>query len=162
MMLATASLAISVGLPRQLFAFVFGFAYGVYAGFALAVVSAILGCVTTYYAVRLAFARRFKNRFPDVQAKLESWVKDDAFIKIVILRFQPLGTNLLTNVCAGLIPLRATTFFLGSSIGFVPQSLVFSMLGAGLRVGSATQIWISLTLLGVSILLALVVFKRAN
>lgn len=162
LMLALASLSISVGLPRQLFAFVFGFAYGIYAGFALAVIGAILGCALTYYAVRYLFARRFQNRFPEVQATLESWVKEDAFLKIVIVRFQPLGTNLITNICAGLIPLHAATFFSGSSIGFLPQSLVFSMLGAGLRVGSATQIWISLALLGVSLLLALVVFKRAS
>ncbi len=160
-MLLVASLCIAVGLPRQLFAFVFGFAYGSAAGLFAAVLSALAGCVLTYAVVRYVLSKRFQNRYPDAKAKIAAWVKDDVFLKIVILRFQPLGTNLISNVCAGLIPIKATTFFAGSTIGFIPQSLVFSMLGSGVRLGSATQMWISLLLLLVSIALALVVYKRA-
>ena len=160
-MLLVASLCIAVGLPRQLFAFVLGFAYGLTVGFFAAVLSAIAGCVLTYTLVRYVLSTRFQHRYPDTKAKLTAWVKEDVFLKIVILRFQPLGTNLISNVCAGLVPVPAATFFAGSAIGFVPQSLVFSMLGSGVRLGSTTQMWISLALLLISIMLAFVVYKRA-
>lgn len=157
-----ATLAISFGLPRQLFAFVFGFAFGAQLGVIWALITAVSGCALTYTFARYLFAARFKNRYTQIQSTLSSWVEEDLFLKIVILRFQPLGTNLLTNVCAGLVPLPASKFLLASAIGFVPQSAVFSMLGSGVRLGSKTQMWLSLLLLAVSILLALVVFKRAK
>ena len=160
-MLLVASLCIAVGLPRQLFAFVFGFAYGLPVGFLAALLSAIVGCAFTYTAVRYVLSARFQERYPEAKAKLAAWVKEDVFLKIVILRFQPLGTNLISNVCAGLLPVPAITFLAGSAVGFVPQSLVFSMLGSGVRLGSTTQMWISLALLLISVLLALVVYKRA-
>ncbi|MEE9332508.1 MAG: VTT domain-containing protein [Granulosicoccaceae bacterium] len=160
-MVLLASLGIAVGLPRQLFAFVFGFAYGTMVGFLAAVLSAIAGCVVTYTLVRYLLSVRFRHRYPDTKAKLTAWVKEDIFLKIVILRFQPLGTNLISNVCAGLVPVPAITFFAGSAIGFIPQSLVFSMLGSGVRLGSAVQMWISLVLLLISVVLALLVYKRA-
>lgn len=160
-MLLAASLCIAVGLPRQLFAFIFGFAYGLTVGFLLAVLSAIVGCVLTYTMVRYVLSGRFQHRYPDIKAKLEAWVKEDVFLKIVILRFQPLGTNLISNVCAGLVPVPAAIFFTGSTVGFIPQSLVFAMLGSGVRLGSTTQMWVSLVLLLISIILALVVYKRA-
>jgi len=161
-MFIAASLCIAVGLPRQLFAFVFGFAYGLSIGFFLAVLSATAGCVITYTVVKYFLSQRFEHRYPDAKQKLAALVKEDAFLKIVILRLQPLGTNLISNVCAGLVPVHATTFFAASTIGFAPYSLVFAMLGSGVRLGSATQMWVSLTLLGVSMVLALVVFKRAS
>jgi len=161
-MLLMASVCIAVGLPRQLFAFVFGFAYGLSAGFFLGVLSAIAGCVITYTVVRYWLSQRFERRYPHAKANLAALVKKDAFLKIVILRLQPLGTNLISNICAGLVPIQATTFFTASAIGFAPYSLVFAMLGSGVRLGSATQMWVSLALLSISMLLALVVYKRAT
>jgi len=161
-MLVVASLCIAVGLPRQLFAFVFGFAYGLSAGFLLGVLSAIAGCLITYTVARYWLSQRFDQRYPKAKATLAALVKEDAFLKIVILRLQPLGTNLISNVCAGLVPIHSLTFFTASAIGFAPYSLVFAMLGSGVRIGSATQMWVSLALLSISMLLALVVYKRAS
>ena len=118
--------ATSIGLPRQLLAFVGGFSYGVLVGVPLSLLSAIIGCLAT-----VLFSRRFlqaiiSNRYPRFIATLDKLVAKDAFLKILILRLQPFGTNLITNVCAGFTRIRLRTFLAASLIGYVPQMLVCS------------------------------------
>ena len=76
-----------------------------------------------------------------------------------MLRLQPLGTNLMTNVCIGFTSGSRWEFLLASGIGYVPQLLVFVLLGAGIRVGSEFQWVLSLVLMGVSILLGFLIFR---
>lgn len=152
--LLAGTLATSVGLPRQLMAFTGGLAYGLLPGLALSVCAALMGCHVTVQVSRHLLRARVRRRYPAVIAKLSRLLQHDTFVKILILRLQPLGTNLLTNLCIGFTDVSYRQFLLASGIGYVPQMLVFSLLGAGVRVGEEMQGLISGALILISVFLA--------
>lgn len=150
--------ATAIGLPRQLVAFTGGLAYGLYPGLLLSWVAALSGCHTTVQLSRHVLRSRIEQKYPAFIEKLEALLQHDTFLKVLILRFQPLGTNLLTNLCVGLTKIPYRQFLLASGVGYVPQMMVFALLGAGVRVGEATQSLISGLLVLVSMVLATTVF----
>lgn len=153
-------LATSIGLPRQFFAFASGFAYGVTEGVLLSSVAAIGGCALTFYCSRRWLSKRVQARFPSAVAGLDRLIRDDVFLKILVLRLQPLGTNLITNLCAGVTQISAARFFTSSWLGYLPQMLVFSLLGAGVRIGSNAYLMFSLTMLCLSLAIGLWLYKK--
>ena len=153
-------LATSIGLPRQLVAFIGGIAYGVTTGVLLSLCAALLGCYLTVNVSKRFFAGGITRRYPAFIAKLDALVQNDVFAKILALRLQPLGTNLLTNVCVGFTSISIKAFMGASAVGYVPQMLVFALLGSGIRLGSNVQLILILVLLVISILLGIVIYRR--
>ncbi|MFK7891848.1 MAG: TVP38/TMEM64 family protein [Granulosicoccus sp.] len=156
----SAVLATAVGFPRQMVAFLAGFTYGSKAGLLISVIAALLGC---YLTVRLS--QRFlygwaSSRFPQMISFLDRLLKRDLFLKVLVLRLQPLGTNLLTNICIGFTRVSRAQFLFASAVGFIPQMMVFSLLGAGVRVGSFHQTLLSVVLLFVSLVLGVILYRR--
>ncbi len=154
------ALSTAMGLPRQFFAFVAGFSYGVLAGVLLSSVGAIAGCAITFSLSRRWFKQRVTIKWPDHVAWLNKLLDKDAFLKILVLRFQPLGTNFLTNLCAGVTSIKMPVFLKASWLGYLPQLLVFALVGSGIRVGSTFQLYISLLLFVVSLVIAWILYKR--
>lgn len=154
------ALATSVGLPRQLFAFAAGFAFGVPIGVLISSLAAIGGCAITFYCSRRWLSGIVLARFPKVVASLNKLMRQDVFLKIIVLRLQPLGTNLMTNLCAGVTALSAGVFLMSSWLGYLPQMVIFSLLGAGVRLGSNTYFYYSASLLLLSLILGGWLFKR--
>ena len=157
--LAIGALATGIGLPRQLLAFIGGLAYGVVPGLAVALLAALAGCYLTVSLSTAFFSHRVRQRYPAFISQLNNLLQNDAFMKVLMLRLQPLGTNLLTNVCIGFTSVTRWKFLLASGIGYVPQMLVFVLLGAGIRVGTEFQWMLSAVLMGISVLLGILVFR---
>lgn len=157
---AAGMLATAAGLPRQLVAFIAGIAYGVATGVLLSLCAALLGCYLTVSVSKRFFAKGIVRRYPNFIAKLDALVQNDVFVKILALRLQPLGTNLLTNVCVGFTSISIKAFMGASAVGYVPQMLVFALLGSGIRLGSNVQLILSLVLLVISILLGILIYRR--
>jgi len=153
-------LATSVGLPRQLVAFISGIAYGVIVGLALSLVAALLGCYLTVRVSGVFLKDPVQRRFPLVINKLNSFVKDDVFAKVLVLRLQPLGTNLITNVCVGFSSIPIRVFMAASAVGYIPQMLAFTLLGSGIRLGSKFHLVLSGVLIVVSFIIGVVVYRR--
>lgn len=158
--LAAGMLATSVGLPRQLVAFIGGLAYGVTAGLALSLLAALCGCCLTATVSRRYFATIVAARFPGPIATLDRLIRNDLFLKVLVLRLQPLGTNLLTNICIGFTEASLPKFLAASAVGYIPQMLVFNLLGVGVRVDSQAQLTLSMVLLFVSIGLGVYLYRR--
>ncbi|MBX2878991.1 MAG: VTT domain-containing protein [Granulosicoccus sp.] len=153
-------LATSVGLPRQMIAFIAGLAYGTSAGLLMSLISALLGCYLTVWFSHRFLSSWVVNRFPRVIDTLNRLVRRDLFLKVLVLRLQPLGTNLMTNVCIGFTDASRMGFLAASAVGYVPQMLVFALLGSGVRVGSDTQIGVSIGLLCMSLILGAYLVKK--
>jgi len=153
--------ATAVGLPRQFFAFVAGFSFGLPVGLFIASLGALAGAALTF-----VFAKRFlrgwvHTKFPEQLAMLNRFVQDDAVLKIIVLRLQPLGTNLISNCCAGVSSIAPAKFFVASAIGYIPQILVFALMGSGVRIGSNAYITVSVILFTVSLLIGWLLYQRA-
>lgn len=153
------TLATGIGLPRQLLGFIGGLAYGIIPGLAVALLAALAGCYLTVRLSTAFFSQRVRRRYPAFISQLDNLLQNDVFIKVLVLRLQPLGTNLLTNICVGFTSVPRWKFLLASGIGYVPQMLVFVLLGAGIRVGSDVQWMLSVALMGISILLGILLFR---
>lgn len=158
--LVASMLATSVGLPRQLVAFIAGLAYGVFTGLGMSLIAALCGCLLTATVSRRFFANIVSARFPKPIATLDKLIERDLFLKILVLRLQPLGTNLLTNVCIGFTQASMPKFIAASAVGYIPQMLVFNLLGVGVRVDSQVQLMLSVVLLLVSVALGVLLYKR--
>lgn len=157
---ALSALATSIGLPRQMVAFIAGVAYGVGPALLLSLVAALTGCYLTVVFSRRFLASWVKSRYPKVINQLQALLKDDVFLKILILRLQPLGTNLLTNTCVGFTTIPLRLFIAASAVGYIPQMLVFVLLGSGVRVGSQAQLALSGVLLVISVLLGIYLYRK--
>lgn len=159
MFLGAGALATGVGLPRQLLAFIGGLAYGIVPGLALALLAALAGCYLTVRLSTAFFSDWVRQRYPAFISQLDNLLQNDVFIKILMLRLQPLGTNLLTNVCIGFTSVSRWKFLLSSGIGYVPQMLVFVLIGSGIRVGSEAQWVLSAVLMALSVLLGILIIR---
>ncbi|MCL1138273.1 TVP38/TMEM64 family protein [Shewanella pneumatophori] len=133
----------SVGGPRQFMAFAFGFALGGIKGALIGSLSALLGCVITFYFARFVFRDSLKKRFQSKLTSLENLIVHRTILKMIMIRILPLSSNFLTNLAAGSTHISAWRFFIGSGIGFIPQMMVFSFAGAGLGLSDNTSLLIS-------------------
>lgn len=148
-------LATSIGLPRQIAAFSAGYLLGMWQGSIFATLAATLGCFITLTTARQFLHQYITNKYPQKLTTISNFFCHQTFIKILIIRLLPLGSNLLTNILAGIARVPTKPYLLGSSIGFLPQMFIFAMAGDGVRLDSTKQIMISAMLFLLAILLSL-------
>lgn len=158
--LGMGAVVIAVGMPRQFIAFLGGYAYGAGLGTLLATLAAALACVLTFYYARLLGRAYIAKRFAGRIRKLDAFVHDNPFSMTLLIRFLPAGSNLVTNLIAGVSSVRALPFFAGSALGYVPQSAVFALVGSGVQVGGGLRIALAVALFAVSGLLGVMLYRR--
>ena len=149
----------SVGGPRQFMAFAFGFALGGVNGALLGTLSALLGCIITFYFARFVFRSSLKKRFQSKLTRLENLIVQRTILKMIMIRILPLSSNFLTNLAAGSTHISAWRFFTGSGIGFLPQMLVFSFAGAGVGLSDNNSLLISISLFICASIIAFYLYK---
>ncbi len=145
-----AAAACAVGVPRQAAAFAGGYVFGVSGGTALALLGQVLGCAFDFVWARVVarpwVARRMRGRL----ARWEEFIVGRPFRAILTLRLLPVGNNLLLNLLAGASKISPPPFLIASTIGYVPQTIVFALLGGGVRVAHSVQISLGAALLAAS------------
>lgn len=133
-----------LGGSRQLIAAVFGFVFGGVNGTLLALLICIIAATVVYgaarYTVKVAVHQRYRSKL----GKFETLVAQDPFFKILMLRLLPVGSNLLTNLLSGGVKIRFSAFLWGSLLGYIPQTLIFALAGAG--VGGIDQFQLTLSI----------------
>lgn len=154
----------ALGAPRQTIAFLGGYAYGVVLGGGLALLAQLLGCAAAYGFARLLgrdwAARRMEGRFGPKLRPVRDALAAAPFGATLALRLLPIGNNLALNLLAGMLALRAVPFLAGSALGYLPQTVVFALLGKGIRVDGAWQLVLAGGLLAVSVGLGLWLLRR--
>lgn len=158
--LGIGALVTAIGLPRQIVAFLGGYAYGIVAGTLLATLASALGCALAFYYARLVGRGLVAQRFSDRIRKLDDFVHDNPFSMTLLIRLLPAGSNLVTNLVAGVSSVRALPFFTGSALGFVPQSAVFALVGSGVQLDPAIRIGSAVVLFVVSGILGVHLYRR--
>ncbi len=161
---AAGALACGLGVPRQAVAYAGGLAFGFWPGALLALAAQTMGCAADFLLARRLgrtwVARRVAAGGRAAQA--EAFLAQNTFVATLTLRLLPVGSNLLTNLVAGASTIPPGPFIAGSILGYVPQTVVFALLGGGLRVTQGAQIMLALALLALSVALGLLLLKRAN
>ncbi len=130
----------AAGLPRQVAAFASGYAFGPWGGTALALLASLGGCGLDFLWARLVARRWVRARLRGRWARLDGFLAAHPFSATLTLRLLPVGSNVLLNLLAGASGVRAAPFLLASAIGYLPQAVVFVLLGGGTRVGRGVQL----------------------
>jgi uncharacterized membrane protein YdjX (TVP38/TMEM64 family) len=160
MILSTALMAF--GLPRQIPAFVAGYAFGAWHGTMIALVAQICACGIDFAWAR-AIGRDFVRRhFGTALQKIDIALNAQPFFATLSLRLLPVGSNLLLNLAAGLTSVRALPFLTASVIGFMPQTIIFSLIGRGSVPSHAYVLIIGIGLFAVSTIIGLLLFRRSQ
>ncbi|HSJ47510.1 MAG TPA: VTT domain-containing protein, partial [Gammaproteobacteria bacterium] len=85
------------------------------------------------------------------------FVGDHPLRTILLIRLLPLGSNLATNLAAGISRMGTRPFAAGSALGYLPQTLVFALIGSGIavdplwRIGTGILLFLLSGLLGLSL-----------
>jgi uncharacterized membrane protein YdjX (TVP38/TMEM64 family) len=161
---AVGAAATAAGLPRQGVAFLGGYAFGALAGTLLGLAAQLGGCALAYGWATLvgrAWAeRRLAGRFGHRLRPLRDALAADPFGATLALRLLPIGNNLALNLLAGMAAIPPLPFLAASALGYLPQTVVFALLGKGIRVDGTWQLALSLGLLAVSIAIGIALVRR--
>ena len=154
--------ACAFGVPRQAVAYAAGLGYGVWAGCALALAAQVSGCAADFLWARLVAREWAVRRTRGRLARLDRQISRHPFSATLTLRLLPVGSNLLLNLLAGVSAVAAGPFLLASAAGYVPQTLVFALLGSGVRVGRTEQLVLAAALFLLSGLLGAWLLRRVR
>jgi len=157
---AAAGVLTAVGLPRQVVAFFAGYAFGLIPGILLSVLAATIGCATTFSYARFLGRDLVQARFPNRARKIDDFLSENPFTMTLLIRFLPVGSNLVVNLAAGVSSVGAVSFIVASSLGYIPQMIVFALVGTGITVDPALRIGCGVALFAVSGALGILLYRK--
>lgn len=151
-----------VGAPRQLLAFVLGFALGGLQGTFLSTLAAAVGASGCFFTARWLLQTSLTQRFGQRMRQFDELFRQQTLLKVVMVRLLPVGSNLATNLVAGSSKIRFAPFLVGSTLGYLPQMLVFALAGTGIGHANQYQIMLSATLFVVASLIGAYLYHRTK
>lgn len=157
--LALGAAVTAIGGPRQVVAFFAAYFFGLIWGVALALGATVIGCLAAFTC-----ARYFRDLVSGllrgrVDIAIKAWAAN-AFGVTLMIRLLPAGSNLVTNLAAGASGIRVLPFVVGSALGYVPQTVVFALMGSGVTVGSGARIALAIILFAISIGVGMAIYAR--
>jgi uncharacterized membrane protein YdjX (TVP38/TMEM64 family) len=154
--------ACGLGVPRQAVSFAAGYVVGAWGGTVLALPAELIGCALNIVWAG-SIARNWARRHISGRlGRLGGFLIANPFSATLTLRLLPVGNNLALNLLAGMLGIPAVPFLAASAIGYLPQTVIFALLGSGARVAQGTQIVIGVALFAASALLGLWLVKRVR
>lgn len=144
------ALVTAVGLPRQVVAFLGGYAFGFVEGTALSLLGATFGCALAFAYARLLGRGLVQRHFGRRIARFDALLAERTFLTTLLIRFLPVGSNVVTNLLAGVTRVHALPFVGGSAAGYLPQTVVFVLIGSGVHIDPAFRIGLGVVLFVVS------------
>lgn len=150
----------AVGLPRQVVCYACGYALGGWLGSLVALAAQVLGCLVDLGWARLVGRDWARRRLAGRLARLDRVLAARPFAAALMLRLLPVGNNLLLNLAAGVSSAAALPFVAGSALGYLPQTAVFALAGAGTQMGHASQVALAAALLAVAAALGWWLLRR--
>lgn len=157
---AIATFITAVGLPRQVISFLGGYAFGLLMGSALALGATVLGCAIAFYYARILARTPLQKRFSARVRSLDNFLHDNTFSMTLLVRMLPVGSNVATNLAAGVTSIKAGPFIGGSAIGYLPQTLIFALAGSGVAVDPPLRISLSIILFVLSGFLGVYLYRH--
>ena len=150
----------AIGLPRQAVSFLGGYAFGFLLGTGLALMASLCGCILAFFYARLLGRSFVLARFPERIKRIDSFLRDNPLTMTLLIRLLPVGNNALTSMTAGVSGVHPAPFFIGSVIGYLPQTVIFTLLGSGIHLEPEIRIGASVVLFVLSGALGIYLFRR--
>ncbi len=158
--LAMGAVFTAIGLPRQIIAFLAGYAFGLIEGTLYGALAALLGCFLSFVYARLFGRSLLRGRFGARAERFDRFIHEHPFTMTLLIRLLPVGSNLLTNLAAGISSIRSLPFLSANFVGFLPQTLVFSLVGSGINVAPTQRVGLAVALFLLSGILGAYLYHR--
>ncbi|MEW5965875.1 MAG: VTT domain-containing protein [Pseudomonadota bacterium] len=150
----------ALGLPRQIIAFLGGYAFNIALGTLLGALAALVGCMLAFAYARFFGRGLLRARLGERVARFDRFVHGHPISMTVLIRLLPVGSNLATNLAAGISSIRGRHFFAGTFVGYLPQTLVFALVGSGVHLAPALKLSVAVGLFIVSGVLGVWLYRR--
>lgn len=150
----------AIGCPRQLVAFLGGYAFGFVNGALLSTVGTALGCMLSFFFARLLIRPLVDKRYARRIHNVNRFLLEQPVLKTIVIRLLPVGNNLITNLVAGVTKVKGRHFMLGSLVGYLPQMAIFALMGKGIVVLSVWKIVLSVLLFCISSAVSLRIYHQ--
>ena len=124
----------TIAVPRQALSALGGYAFGAVWGSLWATAGLTLSCACVFFYARFMGRASLQRQFKGRIRKFDDFLSRNPFRMTIVIRFLPVGINSLTSLLAGITSIPAPAFIAGSCIGYLPQNIIFALLGSGLRV----------------------------
>jgi uncharacterized membrane protein YdjX (TVP38/TMEM64 family) len=109
-----------------------GFLFGIWEGTIAVVTGATLGAAILFVVARSLLADTLRAKAGPWLAKMEAGFKDDALSYLLVLRLIPGFPFFIVNLVPAFLGVPLRTFVIGTFIGIIPGTFVFTSIGAGL------------------------------
>lgn len=109
-----------------------GFLFGSLTGTVYVVVAATLGACGIFLAARSALGDSLRDKAGPWLRRMEDGFKANALSYLLVLRLVPLFPFFVVNLVPAFLGVRLRTFVVGTFLGIIPGSFVFTSVGAGL------------------------------
>jgi uncharacterized membrane protein YdjX (TVP38/TMEM64 family) len=150
----------AIGFPRQIISFLAGYAFGLNWGVVFALLACMIGCAISFFFARFIGRDWVKLKFTSHLAKADKFFSENTFSTTLLIRFMPLGSNVVTNLVAGVSGATAFIFISGSTLGYIPQTVIFALLGSGFNIDMELRITLSVALFLGSVVFGLFLYKK--
>ncbi len=105
--------------------------FGLWSGFFITWVSAVIASILMFYMARTFWrdwAKKKMKNFPRIQS-MNQYFRQNGFKTILFLRLFPVIPPVAVNLAAGLSAIEARAYFFGTLLGKIPVIFVQSMIG---------------------------------
>lgn len=125
--------AVAISIPGATFlTLAAGFLFGLFWGTVYTVLSATIGAIVVFFAVRLALGNWMHDKTQGKLALMREGFRGNAFHYLLVLRLIPIFPFWLVNIVPALLNVPAPTFILATFLGIIPGSFIYVTLGHGL------------------------------
>tara|TARA_R110000868_G_scaffold387972_1_gene656726 strand:+ start:704 stop:1411 length:708 start_codon:yes stop_codon:yes gene_type:complete len=126
-------IGVASSMPGAFFlTFIGGFLFGPWLGTLTVVISATLGAMFVYLAVKLALRDWVAKRNAKWLKSMEQGFKNNALSYLLFLRLVPVFPFFLVNIIPALLGVPLSTFMIGTFFGIMPGSFIYVLVGNGL------------------------------
>ena len=110
-----------------------GYVFGQFAGTTYAVLAATTGATMLFLVAKTALGDPLRRRAGPAIKRLEAGFQENALSYLLVLRLIPLFPFFVVNLVPAFLGVPLRTFMIGTLVGIIPGTFVYSSLGAGLE-----------------------------
>jgi uncharacterized membrane protein YdjX (TVP38/TMEM64 family) len=151
---------VAMGLSRQVVAFLAGYGFGFGPGLLLSMLAVVMGCILAFYLARWLLRSSLSRRFGRQIRMIDDFIHENTFTMTLVIRLLPAGSNLMVNLAAGVSSVKSLPFFFGSALGYLPQMLIFTLVGSGTRVDKFWQVAIAMAMFVGAAVLGIYLYRK--
>lgn len=127
------AVAVAFSVPgAAVFTVTGGFLFGIWIGTAAVVVAATLGAIAVFLAAQTTIGDTLRAKAGPFVKRMEQGFNENALSYLLVLRLIPAFPFFLVNIVPALLRVPLRTYAIGTFLGIIPGSFVFTSIGAGL------------------------------